>query len=242
MTALITGASSGLGRALAVQLAADGRRVVLVARRQQALAEVAQAIGDNATPYVLDVSDADRAATEIAALDEVHKFELVVANAGVGPPKESPPWAWETLAQPFYVNFCGAAATLSAPIAGMIARGGGHLVAISSLSSFGALPGSAAYCAPKAGLSMLVDCLRLDLAVHGIAVTNVFAGFIDTPMVAHRDEAMPQLMQPDDAAKRIVTALKRRPATIDLPQPLAFGTRMLAALPRVLRDPIVKLT
>ena len=241
-SALVTGASSGLGRALAIELGERGCRTVLIARRQQALLEVAERIGPSATAFPFDLSDADASHDAIAQLDREHHFDLVIANAGVGPRRgaDAKPWAWSTIAAPFHVNFCGAAATLTAPLDGMIARGDGHIVAISSLSSFAALPGSAAYCAPKAGLSMLVDCLRLDLAHHGVAATNVYLGFVDTPMVAHRRAGMPQLMAADVAARRIVKALATRPASIDMPQPLALGARVAAALPRLLRDRILR--
>jgi short-subunit dehydrogenase len=240
-SALVTGASSGLGRALALRLASS-HHVVLLARREAALSDVADAIargGGHATVCAADLSDSDRAASVIEELDHEHAFDLVIANAGAGP-AEGPPWRWSTLRQACQLNFCSAAATLTAPLDGMIARGGGHLVGISSLSSFGAFAGSAAYCAPKAGLNMLLDCLRLDLAPHGIAVTTVYAGFIDTPMVAQRSGKMPQLMTSDAAARRIVSSLPSRPRSITFPEPLGIGARVLGALPTAWRDRLVR--
>ncbi|MCA9624908.1 MAG: SDR family NAD(P)-dependent oxidoreductase, partial [Myxococcales bacterium] len=152
----------------------------------------------------------------------------------------APAHSWEALAAPCHINFCGAIATLTAALPAMVARGRGHLVGISSLSSYGALPASAPYCAPKAGLSMALECLRLDVAPRGVAVTTVYAGFIDTAMVAHRREAMPQLLSPEAAARRILDALPERPPRIDFPQPLAWAARAAARLPRALRDPVVR--
>jgi NAD(P)-dependent dehydrogenase (short-subunit alcohol dehydrogenase family) len=87
---------------------------------------------------------------------------------------------------------------------------------------------------------MLLDCLRLDVAERGIAVTAVHAGFVDTPMVAHRRERMPQLMSAEDAAQRIVRALPAHPARIDFPEPLALAARLAGNLPRPLHDALVR--
>jgi len=122
----------------------------------------------------------------------------------------------------------------------MVARRRGHLVGISSLAAFGALPASAAYCTPKAGLDMLLECLRLDLAAHGIAVTTVHLGFVATPMVAHRQGPMPQKLDAADAAERIAARLPARPADIAIPQPLATATRLAGRLPRRLREALLR--
>jgi short-subunit dehydrogenase len=238
--ALVTGASSGIGRALALELARTGCEVYAAARKRRALGDVVERVageGGRAHALVLDVGDTDATVAAIRVVDaEVGGFDLIVACAGVGPPQDAPPYSWEALAGPCHVNFCGAAATLTAVLPRMVERGRGHLVGIGSLSSFGALPESGAYCSPKAGLAMLLDCLRLDVSARGVAVTNVFLGFVDTPMVAHRRAAMPQLMQPDDVARRVVSALAERPASISLPQPLAAAARVAAAIPRPVRD------
>jgi short-subunit dehydrogenase len=242
--AVVTGASRGLGRALALGLAARGARLVLIARSRDALSDVAEearGLGAEAIVEALDVADGDHCVRRLRQLDlALGGFDLVVAGAGVGPQHDAPAYSWEALARPSHVNFCGAVATLTATLPAMVERGRGHLVGISSLSSLGALPGSAAYCAPKAGLSMLLECLRLDVAPSGVAVTTVHAGFIDTAMVAHRRERMPQLLSARDAATRILDALPQRPARIDFPQPLAWAARAGARLPRVVRDAVVR--
>ena len=242
--ALVTGASSGLGRALAIGLGRRGWRVVLAARREHELEESAaqvRAAGAEAIVGVMDLAETTRCVSMIRHWDTaLGGLDLVVANAGVGPAPDHAPLSWEALAGPCHVNYCGAVATLTAALPQMIERGRGHLVGISSLSSFGALPSSGAYCSPKAGLNMMLDCLRLDCEPHGIAVTTVHAGFIDTPMVAHRREAMPQLMPVDEAAERILTELDTRPARLDFPQPLAWLARAGARLPRPIRYRLVR--
>ena len=236
-TALVTGASSGIGRALAIRLSRE-HEVIVAARRRQALDEVAAEIGragGRAHVACLDLADPEAAVALIRRLDDETPLDLVVANAGVGPEPGAPAYSWEALRGPCHVNFTAAAATLTAVLPRMVERGRGHLVGVSSLASFGALPNSAAYCAPKAGLSMLLECLRLDVEPHGVAVTTVHAGFVDTPMVAHRRGPMPQLMRPEEAADRIASALSSRPARIDFPQPLALAARLGAHLPEALR-------
>lgn len=239
-TALVTGASSGIGHALARELAAAGVHVFLGARREvplRALADHIRARGGAADVVLLDVSQADACVARVRQLDQdCGGLELVVANAGAGPRRRegAPSYQWEVLAEAFHTNFCGAAATLTAALPAMVARGRGHLVGISSLASFGALPDAASYCAPKAGLSMLLDCLRLDLAGSGVAVTAVHAGFVRTPMLEDT-HAQPQRLEPEAFATRVVARLARRPARIDIPQPLALGARLFAGLPARVR-------
>jgi short-subunit dehydrogenase len=239
-TALVTGASSGIGRALARALAATGTHVVLAARRERelddAVAEIARA-GGRATARVLDVSDAEATVRAVRAIDDaVEGLELVVANAGVGGTLPPRPLAWEDVAPMLRVNFDGAIATLTAVLPRMHARGRGHLVGISSLASFGPLPRSAGYCASKAGLSMFLASLRLDLLDSPVKVTAVHPGFVRTPLSATNRFIMPFLMDADAAASRIARLLPRAPATIDFPLPMTLAARAGAGLPRPLRD------
>jgi NAD(P)-dependent dehydrogenase (short-subunit alcohol dehydrogenase family) len=138
------------------------------------------------------------------------------------------------------VNFCGAAATLTAALGGMLARRRGHLVGVGSISAYGALPGSAAYCTPKAGLTMLLDCLRLDLLGSGVHVTHVRLGFVRTAMVAHSTHRMPQLLEPGPLADEIAARLPSAPREIVLPRALAAATRIVAAAPAPLRELVLR--
>lgn len=239
--ALVTGASSGIGRALAERLARDGFHVVLCARRADSLKEVQAAIksaGGSASIEVMDVGAVERTVRRIREIDRslTDGLELVIANAGVGERKGHVSYAWEAMADACHVNFTGAAATLTAVLPDMVQRGRGHIVGISSLASFGPLPKSAAYCAAKAGLSMLLECLRLDVQDSGVKVTSVHVGFVKTPMTAQSRHPMPQLMTAEFAADHIVRELAKGPATIDFPQPLAAVTWAAGRLPRSVRD------
>jgi short-subunit dehydrogenase len=242
--AFITGASSGIGHALARALAKGGYDVWVSARREAPLSALVSALtreGHRAHYEVLDVNDGDALVARLRALDAEHAFDMVIANAGVGKPENvHDATSWEALAPAFHTNFCGAAATLTALTGAMVARGSGHLVGIGSFASFGALPKSAAYCAPKAGLSMLLACLQMDLANTGVAVTDVRLGFVRTPMVAQSKHPMPQLMDADDAAARIVKGLQKRPRTLTIPEPLGFAARAGALLPRAAREALLR--
>lgn len=243
-TALVTGASSGIGRALAVELGRHGARVALVARRRQQLDDVAEevrAVGGSAVVRALDVGRTEEVVAALEAIDdEVAGLDLVIANAGVGAPSRGPQLDWPSIEPALRVNLLGAAATLTAVLPRMVARRRGHLVAISSLASFGALPGSAVYCAPKAGLSMLMECLRLDLLGSGVVATTVHVGFVRTPMVEASEVPMPMMLSAEEAASRIVAALPQAPPTLDFPAPMAALARALSALPRPVRDAIAR--
>jgi short-subunit dehydrogenase len=243
-TALVTGASSGIGQALAERLASAGTLVVLAARREPELRAVADAIaraGGSARVEPMDVADTSATVARIRALDaELGGFDLVIANAGVGMKhKKLPSYAWEAMANACHVNFCGAAATLTAALPQMVERKRGHVVGISSIASFTPIPGRGGYCAPKAGLSMLLECLRLELAGTGVHATAVHPGFVRTAMTAKSKGALPFVMDPPAAAERILRALPAAPATIDFPWQLATAARAGAALPRVLRDVVL---
>ncbi len=234
---LVTGGSRGIGRGLAIAIARSGMDVIVTGRDRAALQEACAEIGERARAEVLDAGHTDEAVRRIRAIDEeVGGLDMIIANAGVGMPDPAmTPYAWEAMAGALHVNLCGAAATLTAALPAMVARGRGHLVGISSLAAFGALPGAAAYCAPKAGLDMLLECLRMDLAGTGVAVTRVSLGFVKTRMTERSTHPMPQRMDAEDAAKKIVRALKRRPSSIVLPRALGAATKAFSFLPSSLR-------
>jgi short-subunit dehydrogenase len=241
--ALITGASTGIGRALAVQLAQEGFDLHLMARNAEALAEAtreARVFGGHAEYTVLDIAQTSEAVAEIRRIDTKRPIDLVIANAGVGALPAFSPYSWEAMEPAFHTNFCGAAATLTALTSAMVQRGHGHLVGIGSLASRGALPMSAAYCAPKAGLSMLLECLSLDLLGSGVAVTDVRLGFVQTRMLAHSTHPLPQLMTPEQAALRIVRGLRNQPRTLTIPASLGIAASLAGHIPRALREAIVR--
>lgn len=239
--ALVTGASSGIGRALCVQLAKAGVHVFAAARRQALLDALVKEVPGKITAITLDVADCDAAVEAIRKLDaDCGGLDLIVANAGASPHHDDPPDAWETLKAPCHTNFCGAVATITAALPAMIARKRGHVAGVSSLASFGALPKAASYSAPKAGLSMFLDCLHQDLRGTGVAVTTIRPGFVATPHVASSPHPTPQMMTEERAAALIARRLPRRPRRIDFPEPLAFVTRLFGLLPEWLRALVLR--
>ena len=237
---LITGASSGIGRALCVELARKGIKVYAAARREEALHSLAKE-APGITPMRLDVSDCEGTVVAIRKLDaEVGGLDMIVANAGASPGVDDPPDDWETLREPCHTNFCGAIATLTAVLPQMVERKRGHLVGVSSLASVGSLPKAVAYSAPKAGLSMALGCLRADLHGTGVAVTTVRPGFVSTPAVASAKHKLPQMISVEKAGAIIANKLMRRPNYIDFPQPFAWAARFFGWLPEWIRAPILR--
>jgi short-subunit dehydrogenase len=209
--AVITGASSGIGWALAKELARQGGKVGLIARRHDLLealaAEIRQA-GGTAALAAANVSD--RAQT-LAAIAEVRTalgpVELLVANAGVGVPTYLEPTNVPDVEQMFRVNLFGVLYAIEAVLPEMLRRGRGHLAAVSSMAAYKGLPGESGYCASKSAVNTYLEGLRIQLNSRGIAVTTICPGFIRTPMTAQNPFHMPWLMEPDEAARRIARAL-----------------------------------
>ncbi len=241
-SALITGASSGIGAALAKQLAAAGTEVVLAARREHALRELAEGIeaaGGAARIEVLDVGDPERTEARVRELDDELSLELVVANAGVGGSKWGGKLSWADSKQIIQVNVCGAVATLTGALPGMVARGFGHLVGISSVAQYRGLPRSAIYCASKAFLSTFLESLRIDLHGTGVSVTDVRPGFVETPMTEGRS-SLPFLVEVEDAAKTIAKGIEKKKGVVVFPPQMAAIGHMLEVMPRAIFEPVVR--
>jgi short-subunit dehydrogenase len=241
--ALITGASSGIGAALAKLLAAQGTEVVLCARREDALREQVETItaaGGQASYEVLDVgNDPARTQARIRELDEQLELDLVVANAGVGKARWGGKLQWDDCRQILAVNVDGAVATLTGAIPGMVARKRGHLVGVSSIAGYRGLPSNAAYCASKAFLSTFLESLRVDLQGVGIAVTDVRPGYVETPMTADV-KSKPFLVDVEVAAKIIARAIGRKRGVVSFPVPLAVAGHVLPMIPGVIYDGVVR--
>jgi short-subunit dehydrogenase len=243
---LVTGASSGIGRGLAKELARRGVHVFLAARRVELLKVLRDELvseGFTATVVPLDVSDTEATVATLREIDREFPLDLVIANAGVGANHDArAPYAWEAIRDALHTNLCGAAATLTAVLPEMVARGRGHIVGIGSLASFGPLPLSAAYCTPKAGLFMLLECLRLDTVDKGITVTNVQVGFVATPMLEGVTHPTPELLSVEQASERIVQGLFDGREDIVFPGVLAFAAWAGGKLPRFVQKVVARKT
>lgn len=241
-TALVTGASSGLGRGLALWLGRRGVRVYAAARRRALLEELAReakAAGAQVEPVELDVSQAELTHTRVRQLDdECGGLDLVVANAAVGWQTDARHFDWERAKQVVDVNVSGAVATLSAVLPRMVERDRGHLVGISSLASCRGLPQNAAYSASKAFLDTFLESLRVDLHGTHVRVTCIKPGFVRTEMTAGIRHPMPLRMEPDEAVERMGRALLRAPAEYGFPWPMARAVELVRWAPRWLFDAV----
>ncbi len=233
-SALITGASAGIGRALAERLASRGTDVVLVARRAELLDEVRAGIersGGRARVLALDVSRPDEVVEAIAALDRELPLDMVVANAGIGGSIAASDMTWAKVAPVLQINVMGAISTLCAALPGMIARGRGHVVGVSSLAGIRGLPKTAPYSASKAALSTFLESLAIDLEETGVFVTDVRPGYVKTDLTAGRTYKMPGLMELADAIDIITRGLDDGARVVAFPKRLAAALGATRALP-----------
>lgn len=243
-TALITGASSGLGRGLALWLARRGTKVYAAARRKdllEALAQEAQSAGLSVEPVEMDVANAEATRERIQAVDAAcGGLDLVVANAGVGAETYAKRFNWESARKIIDVNVTGAVATLSAVLPQMVERDRGHLVGVSSLAGYRGLSRNAAYSASKAFLSTFMESLRVDLRGTGVRVTCINPGFIKTDMTAKNKHPMPFLLEAEDAVERMGKAIVRGDTVFSFPWQLSAPLRLVKVMPDALFDPLMR--
>lgn len=238
----LTGASSGIGEALALDLAKRGAVLGLLARRRELLEEIAakcERHGGRARVFACDVAD-ERAVADAAdsLFEEFGHVDIVVCNAGIGAPKNGKELRPEDVRRVFEINFMGAVNAVSAVLPRMVARGSGHLVAISSLAGFRGLPRSASYSASKGAMTNFFESLRLDLIGTGVDVTVIQPGFILTPLTANRRNRLPFLMKLDDAIPLFVRAIEKRKRFAAFPWQLATFVRLGRIFPGWLYDRI----
>jgi short-subunit dehydrogenase len=237
--AIVTGASSGIGRALALRLAAEGHRVGLIARRRDELEEAAGAIsaaGGRAVAAPADVGDRGALHAAVAEVEgRLGPADVMVANAGFGAPTRLDPLNTGDVETTFRVNVLGVVYSVEAVLPGMLRRGRGHLVAVSSLAAFKGLPGESAYCASKAAVNAYMEGLRIALRGRGVAVTTICPGFVRTPMAPMDAAATPFIMSADAAARRIARAIaRRRSGVVRFPWPMAALMALIARMPDAL--------
>ena len=240
---LITGASSGIGRALSVELGRKGASLGLLARRAETLKEIVtevEAAGGRALSLPADVRDADgvRAAADTLRA-EFGRVDVLIANAGIGVTTDARALRPEEVADVIGVNVLGAVNSVTAVLPEMVAENKGQLVVISSLAAYRGLPKSGAYCASKAAVSAFFESLRVDLRGTNVDVTIIHPGFIKTPLTAGREAEMPYLMELSDAVKKIVRAIEQRKKSYAFPWQLATIVRAAMLMPVPMYDRII---
>jgi len=239
---VITGASSGIGAALAAAYAAPGAHLALTGRDAARLAATAQrclSAGAEVLPASVDVRDGAAMASWLAEVEGHWAVELVIANAGIsagtGGGSEPP----EQARAIFAANLDGVLNTVLPLLPAMRARRRGQIALMSSLAAFRGFPGAPAYCASKAAVRVWGEGLRGELSGSGIEVSVICPGFVVSRMTDRNHFPMPFLMPTDRAARIIRRGLDRGRARIAFPFPLYAAALLLGALPPALTDPIL---
>ena len=239
MNVFITGASSGIGAALARHYAAAGANVGLFARREPELAAIAATLpADRVAYWAGDVRDAPAlAAAATGFIDRFGAPDAVFANAGVSRGTLTEHAAdLPAFRAVFDTNVLGLVHTFQPFVAPMCAARRGALVGVASVAGFRGLPGSGAYSASKAAAIAYLESLRVELRASGVAVVTICPGYIATPMTAKNPYRMPFLLDADRAAGLIARAVAARRRFYVLPWPMAVVGRLLRWLPRPLYD------
>jgi short-subunit dehydrogenase len=239
---LITGASSGIGEALAREYAEPGRFLALSGRNEERLMAVAdscRSFGADADAQTVDVADRDATAKWIKGIDADHPLDLVIANAGIsagtGGRGESESQARDI----FAVNLAGVLNTVWPALGPMRERDHGQIAIISSIAAFRGIPGTPAYSASKAAVKAYGEALRGWLKADGIRVSVVCPGFVRTRMTDKNPYPMPFIMNAAKAARIIRRGLERNKARIAFPWPMYFMAWLLGALPPGWTDPVL---
>lgn len=241
---MITGASSGIGRGLALEVASRGASVGLLARRESLLEELVgelkarNAKAVSASADVRDVKAVREAADHFRK--ELGPIDVLIANAGIGTANHALELQPEHAADVIGINVLGAVNSVAAVAPEMVARGQGRLVAISSLAAYRGLAKSAAYCASKAALTAYFESVRIDLRHTGVGVTIIYPGFIKTALTSGRKAKMPYLMELDYAVKKIVSAIEKEKKAYAFPWQLATWARANLLMPASIYDWIME--
>lgn len=245
---LLTGASGGLGGALARLYARPGVRLCLWGRDSARLAETAadcRALGAEAQVRSLDIGDIDAALAALAEDDAAERFDLALFASGQGDVRAAGDLVEDAamVARMGTVNFTAPAALSAALAARMVQRSSGRrsgrIVLVGSAAAFHALPFAAAYSGTKAGLARFAEALRISVARHGVSVTLVSPGFIDTAAGRKVPGPKPMLMTADAVAARIAKAAARRQGHLILPWPFIALRWLDRLLPRFVRDRVL---
>ncbi|HVZ52108.1 MAG TPA: SDR family NAD(P)-dependent oxidoreductase [Pseudolabrys sp.] len=244
-TVLITGASSGIGRALALHYARQGRALALIGRdrtRLESTIEECRRLGGSAQCALIDVRSRAAMADWIGEIDRANPVELAFANAGLmaGTPADGPIEPADAGHGVIETNVLGVLNTVQPLLPAMMARGRGQIAIVSSIAAFIPLPDSPSYCASKSAVLAYGLSLRAALAAHGIGVSVICPGYVTTPMMLRESGPKPFVMAPERAVARIVAGLARNRPVIAFPFFFALATRLHGLLPDRLRRYILR--
>jgi len=241
---LITGASSGIGAALARAYSSPGVTLALTGRdpaRLSAVADACRAGGAQVQSAILDIESADEVANWVATVDAAAPLDLVIANAGItgGLAADGAGESRADVERLMRINFGGVCNTIIPALAMMRPRRRGQLALMSSIAALHGLPYSPGYCASKAALRIYGEALRAWLRPEGIGVSVILPGFVDTPLSRRISAPKPLQISAERAAEIVRSRLARGQAVIAFPWPLYVATRLLSLLPPSLADRIL---
>lgn len=241
----ITGATSGIGEALALELGRRGAKCFLTARRNDILAQLCARIvaaGGSAESYPGDVTDLPALQAIIGSIERDHgPIDIVIANAGnhiFSVPERFDSAEYIGLMD---LNFGGMLRTIEASLPRMLERKTGRIVGMASMAGFRGLPRAAAYGASKAAMIHFLESLRYHLERSGIAVTIINPGFVRTPLTDKNDFKMPFLVEPDHAARIIADGLERDKDEIIFPWPFSWVMSLMRIIPECIYRPLIKI-
>jgi short-subunit dehydrogenase len=227
----ITGASTGIGRELALHYARRGCRVAISARSLEKLTTLA-GMNNLLVPFAVDVTDQQAVArVHNAITTQLGPIDLAILNAGVWDQMVSREFDAKRVTDSMVVNYNGMANALEPLIRDMVVRRAGHLALVASVAGYRGLPKAAAYAPSKAALISLAEVLRLELAADNIAVSVINPGFVETPMTSINTFPMPFILTAEDAAERIMQGLDTKKFEIAFPWQLVTILKLLRILP-----------
>lgn len=239
----ITGASSGIGRELALQMVVRGYRIVASARSADKLESLKAecAAPDRLHPLPLDVADADACAAAIADYEVAHgPLAGAVLNAGTHRPTDAGAMKVDDFRALFETNVMGTINGLAAVLPGLVRRRGGTVAIVASVAGYGGLPTAGGYGATKAALINLAESMKLELDGHGIRTVLVCPGFVKTPLTDRNEFPMPFLMPVEEAARRLLAGLEGTGFEVIFPRRFAWILKVLNMLPYPLYFALVR--
>jgi short-subunit dehydrogenase len=234
-TAWVTGASTGIGRAVTLALAGEGWRVAATARTAEtldALAVEAAGRSGKVRAYPADVTDAAAVAAQVRRIEaEWGAIDLAILNAGTHEPMPAERFSAKTVRRLLEINVMGAAHGIEAVLPLMIARGAGRIMIVASVAGYRGLPTAAAYGASKAALINMAEAMRPELAERGIVLQLVNPGFVKTPLTDRNDFPMPFLISAETAASEILRGLESERFEIAFPGRFVTLLKLARLLP-----------
>lgn len=239
--AWVTGASSGIGEKLVIELVGRGWRVAASARSEEKLHALEKMFPGRVIAAPCDVGDL--ASVEAAAARAREAFDqigLAVANAGVYLPFEGPGFSAEKFAATIRTNLMGAAHVAACVVPDFCSRRAGHVHFVASATGFGGMPTSSAYGASKAGIINMAECLKIELERQGVGVSLSTPGFVETPAQDENTFPKPFMIQPDEAARRIADAVMRGGFETTFPRRFTWGLKAIYGLPKFMYLPLVR--